>query len=491
MKKMFSLALALIMALALCVPTMAADIIVTGAVENQTYNAYKIFDLTKTGDGEDAGYAYTIEGNSEWFNVIVEDYMEKEIVAGAKSYTGNGLTFEKSTVGNTWNVSVDSSFDDAAAATLAEDLNAAKAGKSIKATATGVASGETVLNIGNDIGYYFVDSSVGSLCALLTENASQPLVEKNDVPELGKTVASDDVSAAIGDVINYTLTLTAGGKADTTYIIHDTMSDSLTLDADSFEIKIGETAVDGANYTIITDAAALEADGCTFEIVFAQAYTATLARDTVITITYSAVLNEKAIDENVAENTANLQYGNTYTPNQKTQTYSYDFDLFKYTNGEAGKVKLDGAKFTLSKSADGTNPIAFIKEADGGYRVALTGETGTTTTLDAGEVNIDGLDVGTYYLTEIQAPAGYNKLAEPVEVVIEADAQTAGGHIIKGRDANNELVSVAKVEVLNQTGNELPATGGMGTTIFYTVGGLLMAAAVILLITKKKMAVQE
>ena len=46
----------------------------------------------------------------------------------------------------------------------------------------------------------------------------------------------------------------------------------------------------------------------------------------------------------------------------------------------------------------------------------------------------------------------------------------------------------ATIEVENKTGSLLPSTGGIGTTIFYVVGGLLMAAAFVLLVSKKRMA---
>ena len=42
-------------------------------------------------------------------------------------------------------------------------------------------------------------------------------------------------------------------------------------------------------------------------------------------------------------------------------------------------------------------------------------------------------------------------------------------------------------DVVNTTGLELPSTGGMGTTLFYAVGGILAAGAGVLLITKKRM----
>ena len=51
---------------------------------------------------------------------------------------------------------------------------------------------------------------------------------------------------------------------------------------------------------------------------------------------------------------------------------------------------------------------------------------------------------------------------------------------------NDNLIQ--KATVINKQGSTLPSTGGIGTTIFYVLGGILMAAAVVLLITKKKMS---
>ena len=86
-------------------------------------------------------------------------------------------------------------------------------------------------------------------------------------------------------------------------------------------------------------------------------------------------------------------------------------------------------------------------------------------------VNIRGLAPGTYYLEETTVPNGYNKLTERTPVTIATGATAA-----------------VEVIVVNNAGSELPSTGGMGTTLFYVIGGLLMVSAAVLLITKKKMS---
>ena len=146
------------------------------------------------------------------------------------------------------------------------------------------------------------------------------------------------------------------------------------------------------------------------------------------------------------------------------------------------EVKLADAVFTLSKSIDGTDPIALISEGSNVYRVAKTGETGITqiTTDATGAFTIKGLDSDTYYLTEITQPAGYNKLAAPIKVVIDDKGNVT---------YNGEYTGTVKVE--NKSGAELPSTGGIGTTVFYVVGGLMVLIAIVLLVTRKKMSVHK
>ena len=55
-------------------------------------------------------------------------------------------------------------------------------------------------------------------------------------------------------------------------------------------------------------------------------------------------------------------------------------------------------------------------------------------------------------------------------------------------EENTYQTSDGGIQVINNTGIELPHTGGIGTTIFYAVGGVLVLAAVVLLVTKKRMS---
>ena len=212
----------------------------------------------------------------------------------------------------------------------------------------------------------------------------------------------------------------------------------------------------------------------------------------VVTVTYSATVNANAVvGDKGNPNTTKLSYteGSTTTNETKdsqTRTYVWEFDVLKYTMKDNAETPLAGAKFVLYKTVDGKN--YYVKVTDG----KVTGWTETKAegtvfeTPDDGSFIISGLDADTYYLEEVEAPAGYNKLAAPVKVTITAtiDATTNVGTATVTYGEN----STGTVKIENKTGVELPSTGGVGTTIFYVIGGLLMAVAVVLLVTKKKMS---
>lgn len=170
---------------------------------------------------------------------------------------------------------------------------------------------------------------------------------------------------------------------------------------------------------------------------------------------------------------------------------------------------LTGAKFALSKSgtlqvadmnctAEGvptvtTGLIGMVKLSEGQYRVAVDGDTNVVYVVDAGNAVIKGLDDIDYYLYETKAPAGYNLLTKPVKFNISAayneDGSNYTGVTVTVDDGapSNAL----SANVVNKSGSTLPETGGVGTTIFYALGGLLVVGAGVILITRKRMGKSE
>ena len=126
---------------------------------------------------------------------------------------------------------------------------------------------------------------------------------------------------------------------------------------------------------------------------------------------------------------------------------------------------------------------------DSTYRVATASDAKTTYVMTAGDITIKGLDDSEdYYLYETKAPAGYNRLTEPVKFRISATYTSADSRPdVLTKVGDGAAFTGLKVSVENNAGTTLPSTGGMGTTVFYVVGGGLMAVAVVLLVTKKRM----
>ena len=446
------------------------SITINDAVVGQTYTIYQILDLESYNA---SAKAYAYKATTAWSTFINSDAIKGTYV----EVDNQGYV--------TWKESADAAAFAKAAQKYAKDNSITNQG-SVTATTT------TVSFTGLDLGYYLVDTTLGTLCSLDTTNPNVVMEEKNEVPTNVKTVEEDSTGdygekndADIGQTVNFKSTITAQAGAEN-YVFHDTMSSGLTytgVTGITLQDATATATVDASNYTVVTDGLA---DGCTFEVRFTQAFCDTLKANDQIVISYTATLNENAViagDGN--PNTSKVSYGDSsntkHTPDSQTKTYTWDVDVFKYTKNGETETALAGATFTLSKNTDGSNPITLIYKGNNVYRVAKTGETGTVpeiTTDATGKFTIAGLDADTYYLTETAAPAGYNKLAGPVTVVIGEN-----GVVNATTEASQ---GVDEVKVLNQTGTELPSTGGIGTTIFYVVGGVLVVGAVALLIVRRR-----
>lgn len=150
------------------------------------------------------------------------------------------------------------------------------------------------------------------------------------------------------------------------------------------------------------------------------------------------------------------------------------------------------------------------------YEEVETQKTITAWVDDQGILKFEGLGAGKYTITELVAPDGYNLLQEPIYIEIELaitdDLDTEGNPVVvwnayyldkDGNRLTDDAGEVKKVslvdgsgnifnlEVVNNSGATLPSTGGIGTTIFYILGGILVVGAGIMLVVKKRMSSEK
>ena len=450
-KKLFGLLFAFVFAL---VQVNAANgtgsITINKAVVDETYSIYRILDL-ETYDKGANHYIYRANANFEAFITSTEG--QKYLVA--QNSNGTGATYY------VWKTGADVVEFSKAALAWAKANNVTPV-DSKKATST------TVKFDNLPLGYYLVDTTTGSLLNLTTTSPDAVINEKNTVePKVDKDVKEDSTGvygktndATIGDKVEFKATITTGAGY-TKYVLRDTMSAGLTFNANSVKVKVGDTTVDASNYTVTPNK-----DGYTFVVEFKDSYIVTLPKNTKIEVYYTAALNENAVVEgNGNPNELDLAYGeNNTTDKVKTTTYTYKFNIIK-KDGET-KTKLEGATFKLF---DKNNNIIYVELIENNVYRVTTEENDVL--INAGEATIEGLDADTYYLEEVTAPTGYNKLTSKVEVIIS-------------KVGSNNTFSRFTAEVLNYTGSKLPETGGMGTTLFLTFGSILVIGFGLLLVTK-------
>ena len=350
-----------------------------------------------------------------------------------------------------------------------------------------------------------------------TPKSDVPEVQKkvkdiNDSTDTTKTDWQDSADYDIGDSIPFQLkaTLADNVSSYTTYkvVFHDTLSKGLTYNNDA-KVYIGDTETNGFTVT-----ATVNADGGTTTLTVSCDDVKALGagNSSVITVEYTVKLNENAVLGSAGNpNEVYLEYSNNpnkseegnnetgETPKDVVIVFTYQTIVNKVTKNPA----YDASKDTEKTGTDSDGNKEFIplkgagftlykKNASGDYVAIgseLKGEEMTTFTWS-------GLDDGDYKLVETTTPAGYNTIAD-IEFTITAGhvdgdspcLNTLSGDVTSGTATFTAVVNDGSLStnVVNNSGTQLPSTGGMGTTIFYVLGGVLVLAAVVLLVTKKRM----
>ncbi len=473
LKKSFAILCAVMLLLTCSITAMAAStdgvINIKNGVDGTVYNAYQIATLESY-----TGTSYSYKLCAGWEAFVAEGG------AGAAylEVNSDGYLVEKAGLGAS----------DYAALAKAALVYATTDSNNIQVANTATAGADGTCSItGLDEGYFVVDSTLGTICHLNSTTKVVTIEEKNSKPSVSKKVEEDSNTgvytdkndADIDQVINFQATITVGKGAEN-YVLFDKMDDGLSF-IEISSVKVGGVDVATTNYVADTNATA----EYTFKISFTNEYTATLAENTEIVVSYTAKLNENAIAGVAEKNIAWVTYGDTnndtnITEESTTETFMYSFDLVKYATIEGEMVLLDGAEFELYKTVDGDDKIEVVMVEEGKYRVAKEDETGVAIKTKDGVAVISGLDSATYYLEETKAPEGYNLLKGRQSVTINGENNSAtftDGEYIEGG-----------VTIENKSGNILPSTGSFGTTMFILIGGGVALMAAVLLVTKKRMA---
>ena len=488
--KIASLILAIALVFSLGITAFAAEtgsITVNGVTLNDanepaaTYTIYRLLDL-ESYDKTSGAYSYKV--NAAWSDFF-------------KAGTG---AFDYVAIDDagyvTWTAAED---DDTVAAFAKLALKFAKE-NGIAAVRTSESDThytliDTTLKFGNlELGYYLVDTTMGALCGLTTTNPDASINAKNGKPTIDKQVKEDSTSqwgdvntADIGQEVEFRVTINVHQGAQN-YVLHDIMDKGFNfIKVTAIEHVIPDvstTTVGTEKYTVKTGNDVSEESGkCTFEVVFSEDFCNELETNDKIVIHYTAMLNRNAVINGEGNiNTAWLTFGEGFaTEPDQTITKTFGIDIVK-TDSQNNLI--DGAKFRIYDAAEGGNEVAVVLMDDNvTYRRARADETGVEIVVANGQVRVVGFDNGTYYLEETEAPKGYNKITARQKFII------SDGNL----DAtfNDGIFSTGSgVHVVNKTGTMLPETGGIGTTIFYVIGGILVAGSLVFLVTKKRMGNQ-
>lgn len=493
-KRIIALLLTAVMTMTMSVTAFAVDSSCSLTVnvnkgqdlKEQTINLYKLFDVTTSQSGNKTNYAYTVN----------DTY--KETLAATLELDG--------TATNEALVNKVSKLDTGAVQKFANDFTATALTEKLGATETSgkIGTSKNSYEFKNlKPGYYLVYVTGGKeiQSSLVTVDGTNEVKLKTEAPSITKTANTDTVS--IGQVVKYTVTgsvLDTTGYSEYVYKIHDTLSNGLDFVND----KNGTATSEGkVNVTVAFKEAGVTAGGTTPTTATLDTTNKTMSLDLSVwvranqtnkgkefTVTYYAKVNNKAVVEE--KNKAELVYGNnpsdtTTTKPSEVKTPTYYLNINKYAKNDS--KKLAGAKFKLYKDSVDENNVIKVTGSEGNYVVDPASTTTEFVSVDSitsegYNLHVNGLAAGTYYLVETKAPAGYNKLTDPIKVEIKKSTNEAvNAWTLFNNDKN---VDDKIIDVENSTGSILPSTGGMGTIAFTVVATLLVLGVAVSFIRDRK-----
>lgn len=544
-KRIFSVfltcVLAFTMAFAMGLTASAADYTITitkpeGDID-RTYEAYQIFKGNLSGDTlSDIEWGTGINGAA--FLDVLDDNEPYTTCKDAKTVAEKLATFKNNSDGAV-------AFAKLAGNFLTTATGSAKATSSangeIKVPTAGYYLLKDVTDVTHDAQSLNILKVVNNV--EVNPKADHPTVDKKIVTDISSEVVAN--TATIGDKVPFVIKSNVPqmqGYTKYFFVLNDSMTAGLTYNRD-VAIKIGDTTLASTAYEVTYGKTAN-----TMKIVIKDFINYKDEVGKPIVVTYSATLNEKADLKAGNKNTVKLTYSNNpnvdykgvnepegtdpvgETPEHVTVTYSTKLQLTK-VNGADHNEKLEGVEFQITGTSiktavseghyfkqdtdgeyyqlkDGTftktapapeteskyvSDLKYAEVTDSTEKTNMQKVTARGTTGADGVITFEGLGAGTYFITELKTLGGYNLLTAPITVEIKATPGTTSctwTATMNGAPATFED-DMVKLTVENNKGSVLPITGGIGTTIFYVIGGLLVCGAVVMAITKKKLSVED
>ena len=514
MKGMFKRALAGVAAAALAVTGFALGAGAANAAEGDVTFTFKAataeqltdreLDAYKIGDFVTYGTEDPVYGVQTTFGV---DRTALRTALGAAGFTGvptddttdllawalsqTGTKFDHSDE-YPWGVGVDDSASRKFAQSLAESLKNTTPTKAnilngLKPTVSGTESSVSVeLPAGL---YLFIDKTDGTV----NVTKAVPMMASTGVAENGKLTSITNpvsinfknetntdwkktpsaTSVTVGQRLTYTLEGTVPATGAEGFAFYDIPGTGLSIDPNSINVYEGSTdsePLEVESYTVAwgKNDAPWTPDEDGLYVGGSNMFTVSITDpkvDTTYFVTYEAVVNSDAANQDKVVNHLTDENGKDIIPPVESNLFKFDF-----TKQDAQDNTLEGVTFTIYDENGADLP---------GYTGGSNGDS-TSTSDENGKVEFKGLAAGKYTVKETVVKDGFMDMELSFTVTIN-DNGVASFSTDKWGLVDNDDKTVTNVRKVT----ELPLTGAAGTMLF-TVLGLLIAGAGALVYMKSR-----
>lgn len=472
-KRILSVIMAMVMVLAMSVPTFAAGENATITLKSfDKANKVEYMQIIQKDETKTSGWAFTNGAGkcfTKAFGLTDSEDAQQQVIWGLIKYNDNSVKLPTGVTAVTATAAkIDLALSKVAAlsgftvATNKESIEVNAAGVyAIKAEETGFTYKTATAYVG------FGEPYPALTNAEVTAKKSPTSVDKTVVDE-------EDHVVAIGDIVTYTIEayvpfIDAANTENRTFTITDkiTGADYYLTGAGS----ISSVTMVGTNNQVGTIEPNEEGTGFTINLNSLVTDTSNPNAGKKITVTYTAKVKELTVENRAGSHAADVEYGGNNVP---VKLFTGEITLLKYGDSDVTNVLKD-AEFEVSKDEAAT-PLKFKLQENGNYRYAPDAEDASTVvkTNAEGKIVVEGLNVGTYHFKETKAPEGYSINTDGKDITLtQTGVATA---IVKASDKLNDTKL-----------NALPSTGGIGTTIF-TIGGcaIMIVAAGLFFATRRK-----